>query len=181
MTIPRASPTSTSDLSCPAGSIRSTRSSAAFASNSVSPLAVARARWKWRAARRLAEHTRLGLDSLFFGGSITHSHFAKELDENVWRWLIRRARELIPRHDPIPVGYGYIAEYARSKVDTQNTDAAAEGRGDTVRVVLQGKATVPLKLYAFRDVGDGVEHRLQEVPAYSGKHEARFTAPPGAR
>ena len=94
---------------------------------------------------------------------------------------MRRAKELKPRHDPIPVGYDHIAEYARSKVDTQITDAAREARGDTVRVVLQGEATVPLKLYAFRDVGDGVEHRLEEIPAFSGKHEARLVAPPGAR
>ena len=144
-------------------------------------LAVARARWKWRAVRRLAEHTRLGLDSLFFGGSITHSHFTKELNESDWRWLMRRAKELMPRHDPIPVGYDHIVEYARSKVDTQVIDAAREGRGDAVRVVLQGEATVPLQLYVFRDVGEGVEHRFEEVPAFGGKQEARFNALPGHR
>ena len=133
------------------------------------------------AARRLAEHTRLGLDSLFFGGSITHSHFTKELNENEWRWLIRRAKELMPRHDPIPAGYDHIAEYARSKVDTHLSDAVRDGRSDAVRVVLQGEATVPLKLYVFRDVGDGVEHRFEEVPPFSGKQEARFSAPPGRR
>ncbi len=87
----------------------------------------------------------------------------------------------MPRHDPIPVGYDHIAEYARSKVDTQITDAAREGRGDAVRVVLQGEATVPLKLYVFRDVGDGAEHRFEDVPPFQGKQEVRFSAPPGRR
>jgi hypothetical protein len=133
------------------------------------------------AARRLAEHTRLGLDSLFFGGSITHSHFSKELNENEWRWLIRRAYELMPRHRPIPAGYDHIAAYARSKVDTHIIDAATEGRGDAVRVVLQGEATVPLQLNVFQDVGDGVEHCYEEVPAFRGKQEVHFPVSPGER
>ncbi|HYB71885.1 MAG TPA: hypothetical protein VED18_00830 [Candidatus Sulfotelmatobacter sp.] len=133
------------------------------------------------AARRLADHTRLGLDSLFFGGSITHSHFTKELTEDEWRRLMRRADELMPRHERIPVGYDHVAEYARSKVDTHIADAARERRGETVRVVLRGEATVPLKLYVFRDVGDGAEHRYEEVPPFRGGQEVRFTAPAGSR
>ena len=132
------------------------------------------------AARRLAAHTRLGLDSLFFGGSITHSHFTKELNENEWRWLMRRADELMPRHERIPVGYDHIAEYARSKMDTRVVHAVREP-GGRVRCVLNGEATVPLKLYVFRDVGAGVEHRYEEVPPFRGGEEVRFAAPPGAR
>ena len=87
----------------------------------------------------------------------------------------------MPRHERIPAGYDHLAEYARSKVDTHLSDAAREGRGDAVRVALRGEATVPLELYVFRDVGDGVEHRFEEVPAFHGKQEVRFAAPPGTR
>ena len=40
---------------------------------------------------------------------------------------------------------------------------------------------MPLKLYVFRDVDDGAEHRYEEVPAFHGGQEVRFTAPPGSR
>jgi len=53
--------------------------------------------------------------------------------------------------------------------------------GDAVRVVLRGEASVPLKLYVFRDVGDGVEHRYEEVEPFRGGQEVRFTAPAGSR
>jgi hypothetical protein len=35
-------------------------------------------------ARRLADHTRLGVNSLFFGGSISHSHFTTALTPGEW-------------------------------------------------------------------------------------------------
>jgi len=50
-------------------------------------------------ARRLADRTRLGLDAMFFGGSITHSHFIQHLGEGEWRELLRRADVLLPRRD----------------------------------------------------------------------------------
>ena len=45
-------------------------------------------------AQRLADHTRLGLDSLFFGGSITHSHFLRELSVPEWQALLTRYEAL---------------------------------------------------------------------------------------
>lgn len=69
----------------------------------------------------------------------------------------------------------------QSGIDTPVAHAAREGRGDTVRVRIRSGATVPLKLYVFRDVGEGVEHRYGEVPAFRGQQEVRFAAPPGSR
>ncbi len=83
--------------------------------------------------------TYLDRDHFLYNRAGGYGEVKKELNENEWRWLVRRAKELMPRHDPIPVGYDHIAEYARSKVDTQILDAAREGRGDAVRVVLQAR------------------------------------------
>jgi hypothetical protein len=43
-----------------------------------------------------------------------------------------------------------------------------------MRCRLTGAAEVPLELYVFRDVDDGVEHRFQAVPAFRGTAEAAF-------
>jgi hypothetical protein len=125
------------------------------------------------AARRLADHTRLGLDAMFFGGSITHSHFIQHLREQEWRELLRRAGELLPRHRYEPVPYDFIADYARSKVQTAIT-SAEDARSDiTVRV--EGEAVVPLRLYVFTD-RDGSEHRFETIEPFDGHAVARFAS-----
>jgi len=124
-------------------------------------------------ARRLADHTRLGLDAGFFGGSITHSHFIQHLCPAEWREILRRADRLMPRHRYESVGYDAIAEYAKSKARTAIV-AADEGNGD-VTVELAGEATVPLRLRVITDA-DGVEHRDESVAPFAGRATARFPA-----
>ncbi|MCL4458655.1 MAG: hypothetical protein M1136_05010 [Chloroflexi bacterium] len=127
------------------------------------------------AARRLAEHTRLGLDSLFFGGSISHSHFIRDLSAGEWRALMDRYEELTARYQKLNVGYDQVAHYARSKVDSHLAYVEAESSG-TFHCRLEGRTTVPLQLYVFRDVDDGTEHRFQEVPVFEGRQEVSFRA-----
>jgi hypothetical protein len=122
-------------------------------------------------ARRLADHTRLGLDAMFFGGSITHSHFARHLGEGEWRDLLRRADTLLPRHPYECQPYDFIADYALSKVQT--AIAAADEEGGTVTVDLEGEAIVPLRLWVFTaEAGD--EHRFETAEAFGGRRTVRF-------
>lgn len=125
------------------------------------------------AARRLADHTRLGLDAMFFGGTITHSHFIQHLGEQEWREILRRADGLLPRHRYEIVPYDVIADYARSKVQTSIV-AAAEA-GGTVTVELAGEATVPLRLHVITDP-DGAEHRFERTEPFKGQVAMRFSA-----
>jgi hypothetical protein len=124
-------------------------------------------------ARRLADHTRLGLDAMFFGGSITHSHFARHLGEAEWRELLRRADALLPRHRYEPAPYDAIADYALSKVQT--AIASADTDGDVVTVELEGQASVPLRLWVFT-AEDGDEHRFETTEAFAGRLVAKFLA-----
>jgi len=124
-------------------------------------------------AQRLADHTRLGLDAMFFGGSITHTHFIQHLGEHEWRELLRRADQLLPRHLYEPVGYDFIADYALSKVQT--AIVAAEEADGTVRVELEGRAVVPLRLWVFTaDAGD--EHRFEITEPFAGRRTVEFAA-----
>ena len=124
-------------------------------------------------ARRLADHTRLGLDAMFFGGSITHSHFARHLGAGEWRELLRQADALLPRHRYEPAPYDLIADYALSKVQT--AIAAADVREGTVTVDLEGESIVPLRLWVFTaDAGD--EHRFEITAPFTGTRTLRFPA-----
>ena len=124
-------------------------------------------------ARRLADHTRLGLDAGFFGGSITHSHFIQHLTAGEWRAILRRADALISRHRYEPMPYDAIADYARSK--TRTSIVAAEEREGTVRVELKGDADVPLRLWVITDT-DGAEHRYERIEPFHGTATVRFEA-----
>ena len=122
-------------------------------------------------ARRLADHTRLGLDAGFFGGSITHSHFIQHLSAGEWREILRRADALMPRHRYEPMPYDAIADYALSK--TRTSIVRAEERDGTVRVELKGDADVPLRLWVFTD-RDGVDHRYERIEPFHGTSTVRF-------
>ena len=123
------------------------------------------------AARRLADHTRLGLDAMFFGGSITHSHFIQHLGLGEWRELLRRAEALLPRHRWEPVGYDLIADYARSKMQTAIVEAHVAG--GTASVTLEGEAIVPLRLWVFTaEAGD--EHRFETIAAFKNRSAVEF-------
>ena len=126
------------------------------------------------AAERLATHTRLGLDSLFFGGSITHSRFSCKLSEYEWRALLLRYEELTSRYEKINVGYDFIAEYARSKFETHIARVEADRGEDIVRCSMVGQSSVPLRLYVFEDSDEMVEHRFESIPAFDGRAEVVF-------
>jgi hypothetical protein len=125
------------------------------------------------AAQRLADHTRLGLDSLFFGGSISHSHFLRELSLAEWEALLTRYEALTARYDKRNVGYDHVAYYARAHADSHLAHADFQpGGGFHCR--LTGRATVPLELYVYRDSDAGAEHRFEAVPAFEGSQDVTF-------
>lgn len=126
------------------------------------------------AAERLAAHTRLGLDSLFFGGSITHSHFIQQLSAQEWEALLERYETLTQRYTKLNVGYDFLAEYARAKVDTQLTRVVRDAGTGAVRCTVAGEAEVDLQLYVFRERNGEVEHTLETVPAFRGRTEVQF-------
>lgn len=127
------------------------------------------------AARRLADHTRLGLDAMFFGGSITHSHFIQHVSEGEWRALLRRADVLLARHRYEPAPYDHIADYARSKVET--AIVTAEEMDGRVVVELEGAALVPLRLWVFT-AEPGDEHRFETTEPFQGRRVLTFPASP---
>jgi hypothetical protein len=127
------------------------------------------------AARRLASHVALGLNSLFFAGSISHSHFTQTLSDTEWRSLLKRYEHLTARHYKINASYDFIAEYARSNFDTHLARVDRDQVRRDMRCTLEGETTVPIELSVFHDTEDSVEYRSEIVPVFRGQTEVVFS------
>lgn len=68
------------------------------------------------ALERLLRHTELALTSLFFAGSITHTHFARHLTVSDWRFLLTGYRAYADRFGYRPCAYDQIVAYASNRV-----------------------------------------------------------------
>ena len=125
-------------------------------------------------ARRMADHTRLGLNSLFFGGSISHSHFTTAPEPGEWEEVLVRYEALTNGLEKINAGYDHIAAYARSRFHTHLAGAAR--RGDRMTVKFAGEARVPLELSVYGECDDGIERRYETVEPFSERAEITFSA-----
>lgn len=119
-------------------------------------------------ADRLVDHTRLGINSLFFGGSISHSHFTCALSAADWTAILDRYERRTRRIEKINVGYDDVAEYARSKFHTRVSSAVRAQNGSLV-VRLAGKAEVPLKLSVFDERDDTPVRRYIAAKPFKGR------------
>jgi hypothetical protein len=119
-------------------------------------------------ADRLVDHTRLGINSLFFGGSISHSHFTGALSVADWKAILDRYEKRTQRIEKINTGYDDIAEYARSKFHSRI--AAAQRLEDgAMAVQLIGKAEVPLRLSVFNEREGVPERRYVTGEPFDGR------------
>jgi hypothetical protein len=123
------------------------------------------------AAGRIEAHTRIGLDSLFFGGSITHSHFTRHLDRGHWRRLLDDADRRLRGIEQLPASYEHVARYAEARSGTELVDV--QRVAGELRCVMQGRSSTPLTLSVF-DESDGFLVRTEQaVPAFEGHHVVR--------
>jgi hypothetical protein len=126
-------------------------------------------------ADRLVDHTRLGINSLFFGGSISHSHFTAALSVKEWKAILDRYEKRTERIEKINVGYDHIAEYARSKFHS-HVASADRLKDGSMSVRLKGRAQVPLKLSVFDEGQDAPERRYVPVEPFDGQRTADVPA-----
>jgi hypothetical protein len=116
---------------------------------------------------RIVEHTRLGLDALFFGGSISHSHFTRHLSVGEWTDVLDRADARLAGVEQIPVSYDEVAEYARAKAGTRLTGARRDG--DRLALTLQGSSDRSLRLSVFDEHDGELVRREAEVGPFEGE------------
>ena len=126
-------------------------------------------------ADRLVDHTRLGLNSLFFGGSISHSHFSCALSAADWKAVLDRYEQRTERLEKINVGYDDVAIYARSKFHSRVTSSNRLADG-AMAVRLAGKAQVPLRLSVFDEKDGAPERRFVEGEPFEGRYDFHVPA-----
>ncbi|MEA2142322.1 MAG: hypothetical protein QOI64_752 [Solirubrobacteraceae bacterium] len=115
---------------------------------------------------RIVEHTRLGLDALFFGGSISHSHFTRHLGTGEWEEILDRADARLAGVEQIPVSYDEIATYAEAKAGTRLTGARRDG--DRLRLELEGSSARSLSLSVFDEQDGALVRREAPVEPFEG-------------
>jgi hypothetical protein len=115
-------------------------------------------------AQRLAAHTRLGINSLFFGGSVSHSHFTTALSLGEWEQLLTRVDQLTADLDVEHERYDTIAAHARAR--TKVDIARATATNGAMDVTLSGESEVELRLQVYAD-GEG-DIRKQPIAPFSG-------------
>jgi hypothetical protein len=79
------------------------------------------------ALERLLRHTELALTSLFFAGSITHTHFARHLIDNDWRSLLTGYRAYADKFAYQPRAYDEIVAYASNRLAPKRVRIDLEG------------------------------------------------------
>jgi len=129
------------------------------------------------AARRGAQQLKLGLDSLFFGELLTHEQKFTVLSLEEIDRILTLIANMTNRHDKIFKSHDHIAEYMKSRDESRIVRADYDPKTKEVNCVLSGKATLPLQIYVFRNEGEGVEYRFEEVPVFEGTTTKTFPSP----
>jgi hypothetical protein len=119
------------------------------------------------AANQALAQMRLGLDSLFFGELYTHEQriavlSMRELDE-----ILTRIDLGLRKHVLIHRPYDYIAEYARSKVESRLTQVSVNAGGQ-VSCDLAGHTSLTTSLYLFTEADGAVCQSFVDVPPFGG-------------
>jgi hypothetical protein len=120
-----------------------------------------------KAAQQAAAQLRHGLGNGFYGELLTHEQKFSVLNLAQWERILARAMELTSRDEKIFCHHEQIGEYLRAREGVRI--AAASSFTGSGRVTLVGAASQALRLSVFEDVGEGVERRYLEVPAFAGQ------------
>jgi hypothetical protein len=119
------------------------------------------------AADQALAQMRLGLDSLFFGELYTHEQriavlSMRELDE-----VLALIDHGLAKHTYVHRPYEYIAEYARSKVQSWLTEVSVND-GGRVACDLAGRTTLTTSLYLFTEIDGVIRQSFLDVPPFEG-------------
>lgn len=118
------------------------------------------------AAENIVRQVRMGLDAMFFGCMMAHEQGLAVLTVPEMDEILSLADSALSRYDRLTASYEHIAEYAKCHVDTRLVSANLADGGIALRLL--GASTLPLKLYLWRDDGEGCAYGFRELPAFAG-------------
>ena len=127
-----------------------------------------------KAAKRGAEQIKRGLDNLFFGCLMTHEQRIATLSIEEWERILSLINETITSYKPIFVGYDYIAQYAKSKIESRLTKAHYIPEARKIECYLEGKTNILTKLYIFIERKGEIEYTLGDIPPFQKSIDVSF-------
>lgn len=111
-----------------------------------------------------------GLDNMFFGVLIFHEYLLKYgISLSQFDWVLEQIEKNTSGYHKIYKSYGYIAEYARCKMETHLEQASYDDKKKQITCSLGGRATVPIMLYVFEEEAGQIKYNLKEVSPFYGK------------
>lgn len=119
-------------------------------------------------ARDVVQAMRLGLDSRYYGAITMSEQMITAFSPAEWALFLDRVDALLAESGTIRVSQDFICEYARSKVETHLASAHYDRESDTLRLTLDGKASVPLHIQVF---DDECRERVIAFDAFEGRLE----------
>ncbi len=125
------------------------------------------------AVARLVEHTQIGLDAQFFGGSITHSHFTRFLRPGEMAAMLDATAERLASIEQIPTSYDEVADYAEAHANT--TVASSEIRDGHLSTRLTGRSWRQLALSVYTERDGALVREETVIPAF--ENEVTVTTP----
>jgi hypothetical protein len=125
------------------------------------------------ASKQALAQMRLGLNSLFYGELMTHEQRIAVLSMGELDQALSLIDRGLAKHSYVHRSYEYIAEYARSKVNSHlaavNVDA-----GGQVTCDLVGRTTLTTSVYLFTETDGIIQQSFVDVPVFDGS--ARVSA-----
>ena len=130
------------------------------------------------AAEQALAQMRRGLDSLFYGELMTHEQRIAVLSMSELDQILGLIDQGLAKHTYVHRSYEYIAEYARSKVNSRLAAVNLDDGGQ-ITCDLAGRTTLTTSLYLFTavdgPVADGpIAQQFVDVPPFDGS--ARVSA-----
>jgi hypothetical protein len=125
------------------------------------------------AANQALTQMRLGLNNLFYGELMTHEQRIGVLSMGELDETLALIDQGLAKHTFTQRSYEYIAEYARSKVNSRLT-AVNMDAGGQVTCELAGRTTLTTSVYLFTETDGALQQRFVDVPAFEGS--ARVSA-----
>jgi len=122
-------------------------------------------------ARRIIQHSKLGLQGLFFGHPVTHEMNLATFTKEEWRDILKTVEKGLARYPKMFVLLDEIACAARSKCGT-HVDRV-HWNGKSMQIALSGKAGTDVWLRVFHDKGNDCAERLHKITPFDGTMQAK--------
>ncbi len=123
---------------------------------------------------------KLLFDNLMFGVLVTHEQNIVLYNNDEWGRILSLMDTHLAKYAMIHKDWTFIARYAENRFNTQLAAAEYDAATGRVEARLEGKSSMPLKLFVFTEEDGNIRQRYQETEAFEGRGTVAFAVETGA-